>query len=478
MYALIMGAVLEGAKLVTTSWLYRNWQGASWALKTPLLYFTIALMVATSIGVFGFLSKAHLEQGAGTLDNGPKIERLEYQINREKSIIADNEKVIKQLDDTVNSFLGKDRTDRSLAVRKSQAPQRKQLREEIDAAQKRIDALSTEKMSLESEVRKLELEVGPIRYIAELVYGVQEDSTKNVEAAVRMFTLLIVSTLDPLAVVLLIAANYSWARRNDKKEIKKETPALEVSEEIQPIPVAADIQSTEEISPKKEIINEAIPEENKKTEEKSTVGESSRVSVQEFLQTSDSDAPDTETTETGPIYEVLKPSWGLEPEVDSKPVVGIIQPEVSTITPISEQDENEVKEAAEELTRKFSQPWAQQDSVLRELIGNERHFVPKKVHEEKEENGLLSPTGSPSEITDPGRQSNEIYQEGQKGYSSPTTSKTFFAASPKITQVVKKTSPQDQTQEVLDEITKRPTSSVSSDKYPKALSWLKEFRRS
>ena len=145
-------------------------------------------MTATSIGVFGFLSKAHLEQGSGILDNAPKIETLNYQIQREKSLIADNEKVIAQMDATVNSFLGKDRTDKSLSVRKSQAPQRKQLRDDSDAAQKRIDALNDEKFKLESEIRKMQLEVGPIRYIAELLYGVAEDSTKNIEAAVRIFT--------------------------------------------------------------------------------------------------------------------------------------------------------------------------------------------------------------------------------------------------------------------------------------------------
>lgn len=227
--ALIMGAVTEAAKLVTVSWIYRNWEYSDWKLKLPLIYFTIALMTATSIGVFGFLSKAHLEQGSGTIDNSAKIEQLNYQINREKSLIADNEKVIGQLDATVNSFLGKDRTDRSLTVRKSQAPQRKQLRDENDAAQKRIDTLSAEKFTLESEVRKMQLEVGPIRYIAELFYGVEENATKNIEAAVRIFTLLIVSTLDPLAVILLIAANHTLMRLKNEK-IEKNTSTEENSE--------------------------------------------------------------------------------------------------------------------------------------------------------------------------------------------------------------------------------------------------------
>lgn len=219
--AMIMGVVLECAALVTTSWLYRNWKFANWKLKVPLIVLTVFLMLATNIGVFGFLSKAHLEQGAGTIDNGAKVERLEQQITREKSVIADNEKVIAQLDATINSYIGKDRTDKSVAIRRSQEPQRKQLRADIDAAQKRIDGFSDEKLKLQSEVRKMQLEVGPIRYIAELIYGVDNNTDKNIEAAVRIFTLLIVMTLDPLAVILLIAANQSLMRWQDEKKQNK-----------------------------------------------------------------------------------------------------------------------------------------------------------------------------------------------------------------------------------------------------------------
>jgi hypothetical protein len=227
---LIMGVVLALAKLVATSWVYRNWGIADWKLKVPLIGFVLALMVTTSIGTFGFLSKAHLDQGVSTADNSSKIERLDQQIAREKSIISDDEKVIAQLDATINSYIGKDRTDKSLAVRRSQAPQRKQLRDAIDIAQKRIDDYSDERLKLQSEVRKQELDVGPVRYIAELFYGAEKDSSKNIEAAVRIFTLLIVSTLDPLAVILLVAANHTLLRRRnekDKKVFKTESPSTE-----------------------------------------------------------------------------------------------------------------------------------------------------------------------------------------------------------------------------------------------------------
>ncbi len=222
-HALIMGVVLEAGKLVTTSWLYRNWAYSDWRLKAPLIFFTITLMLATSIGVFGFLSKSHLEQGSSTIDNAGKIERLQQQIAREKSTIADNDKVIGQLDATVNSYIGKDRTDKSVTVRRNQESQRQHLRTDSDAAQKRIDQYGDEKLALESEVRKLQLDVGPIRYIAELIYGATENTDKNIESAVRIFTLIIVSTLDPLAIILLIAANHTIMRQQMQKKESNET---------------------------------------------------------------------------------------------------------------------------------------------------------------------------------------------------------------------------------------------------------------
>lgn len=210
--ALILGTTLEIGKLVTASWLYRNWKEAPWSLKAPLLYFMTALMLTTSMGVFGFLSKAHLEQGAGTLDNSAKIAEIDRKIDREKTIIADNDKMIAQLDSSVNSFLAKEQTNRALAVKRSQSGQRNQLKADSDQAQKRIDQLSEEKFTLESDLRKLELEVGPLKYIATLIYGNVGADATMLESAVRIFTSLVVSTLDPLAITLLIAANFTLVR--------------------------------------------------------------------------------------------------------------------------------------------------------------------------------------------------------------------------------------------------------------------------
>lgn len=214
----LMGAVLECGKLLTTSWLYRNWADSPKLIKFPLVGFTIVIMFITSMGTFGFLSKAHIEQGASTGDNVAKIERLDQQITREKLKIADNDKVINQLDAAVNSYATQNKTKQSIDLRRRQDSQRNELKRSEDESQKIIDSLTDQKFILQSSVRAYELEVGPIKYIAALIYS---DPTNNLESAVRIVTLIIVSVFDPFAIVLLIAANYSLMKR--KADVEKET---------------------------------------------------------------------------------------------------------------------------------------------------------------------------------------------------------------------------------------------------------------
>jgi len=206
---LIMGSVLEVGKLVTASWLYRNKDHASFLLKTYLTTAVIVLMFITSMGIFGFLSKAHLEQAQPTGNNLAKIERLDQRISREKIEIVDANKVTSQLDEAVNTLIDYDRIrgkDGSIAVRQLQKDERLALKTIINEAQDSIDALEDEKFELSSAVREFELEVGPIRYVAELLY---EDPKSNLETTVRWVIIILVSVFDPLAVLLLIAANNS-----------------------------------------------------------------------------------------------------------------------------------------------------------------------------------------------------------------------------------------------------------------------------
>jgi hypothetical protein len=209
-----MGIVLEIAKLVTASWLYRYWSKTALAMKA---YFTIAviiLSVITSMGIFGFLSKAHLEHSVSTGDNSLQIARLDRRIETEQRRIADAETVLAQLDNTVQTLIDYDRIrgdDGAIATRENQAAEREQLNAAIDSAISSIDALSEEKLVLDTEQLLIEVEVGPLLYIAEMIYGDTEKET--LDKTVRFVIILLILVFDPLAILLVVAANMSLKER-------------------------------------------------------------------------------------------------------------------------------------------------------------------------------------------------------------------------------------------------------------------------
>ena len=211
---LAMGVVLEVAKLVTASWLYRYWNKTALAMKS---YFTVAviiLSVITSMGIFGFLSKAHLEHSVSTGDNTLQVARLDRRIETEQRRIADAETVLAQLDNTVQTLIDYDRIrgdDGAIATRESQSAEREELNASIDAAVAAIDALSEEKLVLETEQLLIEVEVGPLLYVAEMVYG--DTDKETLDKTVRFVIILLILVFDPLAILLVVAANMSMKER-------------------------------------------------------------------------------------------------------------------------------------------------------------------------------------------------------------------------------------------------------------------------
>ena len=493
-HALIMGIVLALAKLVTTSWVYRNWKFVGWNLKGPLIGFVIALMIATSIGTYGFLTKSHLDQGGGTIDNGAKVERLDQQIAREKSVIIDDEKVITQLDATINSYIGKDRTDKSLAVRKSQAPQRKQLREDIDASQKRIDTFSDEKLKLQSEVRKQQLDVGPIRYIAELFYGVADDATKNIEAAVRIFTLLITSTLDPLAVILLVAANHTLLRIRDEKENTNSTESnilpesgTTMADGASPI-IVHDAQgiklraSVPEAGSTSSTIQELIHEEENTPKEDVQPGsdklpvEHGRVATvdEESRQDSKESVPPTEQVSI--ISPMERPMVRERAEEDAISIS--ILPEV--VVSLNEKEDTILETDAlvsvsplpiirsPNLTRisiRQNPLGSDEESAEEEPIHENiqlavsevaQHFIPQKINEE-EKHTQIEP------------------QETDNTANNVQASQT---RPPEVEKILENGQKTDTVEAEIQSAHKDDRSDPPAAKYPTALSWLAEFKRS
>ena len=229
---IVMGVALEVSKLIATVWLKLNWTRAPIFIRTYLLAAIAVLMVITSMGIFGFLSKAHSDQSLVSGDVQSKIAVYDEKLKTEKDNIDANRKALKQLDESVDQVMGRSQdekgAEKAVAIRKSQQKERGRLAQDITDAQKRIASLNEERAPIAAEVRKVEAEVGPIKYIAAFIYGDNPDANV-LEKAVTWVIIIIVSVFDPLAVILLLASQYSfqWFRKaredeeTDLKEVKE-----------------------------------------------------------------------------------------------------------------------------------------------------------------------------------------------------------------------------------------------------------------
>jgi len=214
----VMGGVLEAAKLVVASWLYRRWSEINFLTKTYFATALVVLMLLTSMGIFGFLSKAHLDQEGNTGTNEIKIGQIERQIEREEKRIADAEIVLGQLDQAVQVLIDYDRIrgkDGAIAVRESQKEERDSLATIIEDASDKVMELEEEKVPLVEQKLALELEIGPLKYIAEAIYG--DEAEQYFDQAVRWVIILIIFVFDPLAVMMVIAWNREVIRATRKK---------------------------------------------------------------------------------------------------------------------------------------------------------------------------------------------------------------------------------------------------------------------
>ena len=231
----IMGSLLEASKLVVASWLYQNWKEVPVLLKT---YFSIALtllMLLTSMGIFGYLSKAHLDQAIPTGDISAKLALVDEKIKTEKENINASRKELSQLDSQVDSTISRTTdasgAERSIAIRRSQQKDRVRILNEIGQAQTKIAKYNEERAPIAAQVRQVEAEVGPIKYIAALIYGDNPD-TDLLEKSVRWVIIMIVIVFDPFAVLMLVAAN--WQRKRDKLVVvtpeEKAEPKIEEPE--------------------------------------------------------------------------------------------------------------------------------------------------------------------------------------------------------------------------------------------------------
>jgi hypothetical protein len=238
---IVMGTVLEVSKLVTAWWLKANWHRAPLALKSYLALAVLVLMLITSMGIFGFLSKAHSDQGLVSGDVAAKIAVYDEKIKTAKENIEANRRQLKQMDDAVDQIMGRSTSeqgaDKSNAVRRSQQRDRAALAKDIEANQKLIASLNEERAPIAAEVRKVEAEVGPIKYIAALIYGDNPDANL-LEKSVVWVILTIVFVFDPLAVLLLLASqmSFQWLREDPEDTPPQEPVSTEPTPDLGPKP--------------------------------------------------------------------------------------------------------------------------------------------------------------------------------------------------------------------------------------------------
>jgi hypothetical protein len=284
---IIMGGSLEIAKVVTTVWLHKYWDRSGWKLKLYLIPAVVALAFLTSMGIFGFLSKAHSDQTLVSGDVGAKVELIDERIKISRENIAMNQVALEQMNNQVDQLLGRTDDDkganRAVQVRRQQARERNRLNNEIEAEQVKIAKLSEEAAPIRAEIRKIEAEVGPIKYIAALIYGDNPDSNL-LERAVRWMIILIVLVFDPLALTLVLAAqsSYRWLdddlRNRKKEEDSKESedvPTTKLSQDdvtkfnygvgevpqSEPIPDAVELEPIlEEVKEEDEFLDENLNE--------------------------------------------------------------------------------------------------------------------------------------------------------------------------------------------------------------------------
>ncbi len=331
----LMGSLLEASKLVVASWLYRNWKEIPKLMKSYFVGALVVLMLLTSMGIFGFLSKAHLDQAIPTGDVQSKLALLDEKIKTEKENINASRKELTQLDAQVDQTIARTDdakgTDRAIAIRRGQQKDRARILNEIGAAQAKIAKYNEERAPIASEVRKVEAEVGPIKYIAALIYGDESaNDTTMLEKAVRIVTILIVIVFDPLAVLLLIAANWNLKHTGGRRwnDFFQKPPVEDFPEKTKEVEVEVDI-------PTNTSVFDNIAEHLKKEQQKPVVEELETTIVPEEIKQEVNELLESEI----PEIEVDEPTKDWEPELYKR-----VQKKIEfdsagrRITPVTEEE--------------------------------------------------------------------------------------------------------------------------------------------
>lgn len=215
----VMGVALGVGKITATLWLKQNWAIAPWSVRAYLLTAISVLMLITSMGIFGFLSKAHIEQAMPLGDNQAKVEIIDERIAVEQEIIEQSRKEMTVLNQQIQRFSELGAVSRGVTARNQQREEREALNKQIAQAQTNISQLRQDQAPYAASLRAIEAEVGPIKYIAQFVYG--EANPTILEKAVTWVIIILIVVFDPLALILLLASQISFQNFRERKIVQE-----------------------------------------------------------------------------------------------------------------------------------------------------------------------------------------------------------------------------------------------------------------
>tara|TARA_B100001996_G_scaffold202_1_gene219 strand:+ start:421 stop:1323 length:903 start_codon:yes stop_codon:yes gene_type:complete len=224
----IMGIVLEIGKLICASWTFQNWKTSPVSIRSYFILAVVVLMLITSLGIFGFLSRAHITQSSPTALISERIERIDLKIDQRQTQIKRYQGRLDTLDQALQRYIELGAVSKGLRKIGEMDNETSLLKTRIEGLENEIDGFSDEKYELKTELNLAEVEVGPIRYVASMLYD--DVSESQLEEAVRWIIVLLIFVFDPLAVVLVIAANISL--RDYRKERKMATKTVTVMPDL------------------------------------------------------------------------------------------------------------------------------------------------------------------------------------------------------------------------------------------------------
>ena len=224
----IMGVVLEIGKLVCASWTFQNWKTSPFTIRSYFIVAVVVLMLITSLGIFGFLSRAHITQSSPTALLVERIERINLKVNQRQTQVSRYQGRLDTLDQALQRYIELGAISKGLSKIGAMDNETNLLKTKISTLETEIDGLTDKKYGLKTELNLAEVEVGPIRYVASMIYD--DVSESQLEEAVRWIIVLLIFVFDPLAVVLVIAANISL--RDYRRERKMATRTVTVMPDL------------------------------------------------------------------------------------------------------------------------------------------------------------------------------------------------------------------------------------------------------